>query len=45
MKKQILLNAIGSAFPAFVSHFANLGPRNIFNRWYKAPGIMTIKDE
>lgn len=50
MKKQILLNAVkadnkkrgGYASPAFVAHFANLGPRNIFNKWYRAPGIIVI---
>lgn len=47
MKKQILLKAIdnGKAYPAFVAHFANLGPRNIFNKWYKAPGIIVIGNE
>lgn len=47
MKKQILLNAIdnGRAYPAFVAHFANLGPRNIFNKWYRAPGIIVIEYE
>lgn len=47
--KQILINAIGDGktgtFPAFIAHFAKLGPRNIFNRWYKTTGIMTIKDK
>lgn len=46
-EKQILMNAIdnGRAYPAFVAHFANLGPRNIFNKWYRAPGIIVIEYE
>lgn len=43
----MLLNALdrGGCYPAFVAHFANLGPRNIFKKWYKAPGIIVIDDK
>lgn len=45
MGKQILLNAVKGCCPAFAAHFANLGPYNIFNHQYKAPGIIVINDE
>ena len=35
----------GYVSPSFVAHFANLGPRNIFNKWYRAPGIIVIEYE
>lgn len=47
MKKQMLLNALdgGGCYPAFVAHFANISARNIFNKWYKAPGIIVIDEQ
>lgn len=45
MREQVLINAIGRCSPAWVAHWANMGVRNIFNRYYKAPAIFVIKDE